>query len=234
MTGLGPGTGPGIEIPVCNYKTRLRGLGPVGRGNGRSIDRAGRPVFCHAEVVWFHRAAAHDWTRPNPRRRVSLVKTGISMPGLLAADDESRGMNMPTSCTHLYIHFVWATWNRAPWITAALEAPIYACATQECQEQKCEVLAIGGTEDHVHVLVRLHPTASVADLAHRMKGSSSHLVTHVLAPEEPFKWQGTYGAFSVSPAHLEEVRAYVQRQKEHHASGEVRTDWERCMVVDRG
>ena len=62
---------------------------------------------------------------------------------------------MPHSYTHLYIHFVWATWDRAPIITPALEAPLYACITRECRDLKCVVIALGGTEDHVHVLARL-------------------------------------------------------------------------------
>jgi REP element-mobilizing transposase RayT len=90
------------------------------------------------------------------------------------------------------------------------------------------VIAIGGKEDHVHALVRLHAAVSAAAVAKAMKGSSSHLVTHVLAPEGEFKWQGTYGAFSVSPDHLGAVRAYIERQKEHHAGSGVRAEWERC------
>jgi len=32
-----------------------------------------------------------------------------------------------------------------------------------------------------------------------------------------FSWQGGYAGFTVSESVLERVRAYVQRQKEHHA-----------------
>jgi len=72
---------------------------------------------------------------------------------------------MPHSYTHLYVHFVWATWNRAPLITPAVEPPLYACIAKECRDLKCDVIAIGGTEDHLHAFVRLHSTVSVAALA---------------------------------------------------------------------
>jgi putative transposase len=135
------------------------------------------------------------------------------------------------SCTHVYVHFVWATWNRGAFLTAELEERIYDCVTKKCVELRCLLLAIGGTEDHVHVLVRMNSLVSVATLAHDMKGSSSHLTTHRLVPDEPFKWQGTYGAFSVGESDVDRVRAYIKMQKEHHARGTLVPNWERCMEI---
>jgi putative transposase len=139
---------------------------------------------------------------------------------------------MPHSHTQLYVHFVWATWNCTPIITPEIEAPRYACIARECQNLKCEVIGVGGTTDHVHALVRLYPTVPVAALAKAMKGASSHLVTHALQPGAAFKWQGTYGAFSVSPNHVKPARAYVERQKEHHANATTHLQWERTADLD--
>jgi REP element-mobilizing transposase RayT len=139
---------------------------------------------------------------------------------------------MPKSCTFVYVHFVWATWDRLPYIAPSLEPSIYACIASKCQELKSELLAIGGTQDHVHVLVRLHSTVAVAELAKGMKGASSHLVTHELTPNQAFKWQGSYGAFSVSPSDVPRIRAYVRNQKKHHASGDVWEEWERCEEIE--
>jgi len=135
---------------------------------------------------------------------------------------------MPTSCTHVYVHFVWAAWDRMPLITAALEPRLFACLAAKCLEMKCELVAINGTEDHVHALVRLHSTVSVAEAVKGMKGTSSHFITHELQPQDGFKWQGTYGAFSVSRQELEPVLAYIEHQKEHHARRSLIGDWERC------
>jgi hypothetical protein len=52
-------------------------------------------------------------------------------------------------------------------------------------------------------------TASVAQVAKQMKGDSSHFVTHALAPELGFKWQGTFGAFSVDPSDIVDVVEYI-------------------------
>jgi putative transposase len=133
------------------------------------------------------------------------------------------------SCTHVYVHYVWATWNRGAFLTEEVEGRIYDCVSKKCAELNCLPLAIGGTEDHVHVLVRLNSMVSVAQLAHDVKGSSSHLTTHRLAPDAPFKWLGTYGAFSVSENEVNRVQAYIKMQKEHHVRVTVVPDWERCM-----
>jgi REP element-mobilizing transposase RayT len=140
-------------------------------------------------------------------------------------------MGWLTHATHVCVHFVWATWNRAAFLTPELEERIYDCVTRKSEETRRLLLAIGGTENHVHVLVRLHSMVSVAQLAHGMKGSSSHLTTHVLAADQPFKWQGTYGAFSVGENDVDRVRTYIKMQKEHHARGNLVPDWERCMEI---
>jgi REP element-mobilizing transposase RayT len=134
--------------------------------------------------------------------------------------------------TQLYVHCVWATWDRLPLLAPQLERPVYAAIVDKCKELKCEAIAIGGMPDHVHLLVRLHASLAVADLLHHVKGASSHLVTHQLAPGEFFKWQGAYGAFTIGKADVPRVRAYIERQKEHHASDKVRPEWEQCVTPE--
>src|ERR1051326_6973411 len=92
--------------------------------------------------------------------------------------------------TELFIHLVWATWDRLPLIRPEFKQGVYACITEDCQKLNCEMVAIGGMEDHIHVLVRFHPAISVSDLVKQLKGNSSHLITHRLPNGEPFKWQG--------------------------------------------
>jgi len=130
--------------------------------------------------------------------------------------------------TQLYLHLVWATWDRLPLITPDIEDSLYAAMAEKCREHKCVPIAIGGIDDHVHVLVRLHTTVSVATLVKEVKGASSHLVTHVLKPQGFFKWQGSYGAFTLARDDVPEVEAYVRGQKEHHRVGHVLDAFETC------
>lgn len=137
---------------------------------------------------------------------------------------------MRTPYTQLYLHLVWATWDRLPLITAGVERRLYDAIAAKCRQLKCVPLAIGGVEDHVHLLVRLYRTVPVSKLVKDVKGSSSHLVTHEIMPEEFFKWQGAYGAFTLRKDEMPRVKAYVENQKERHATGDLIAEWER--VVD--
>ena len=121
--------------------------------------------------------------------------------------------------TEVYLHVVWSTWRRQPFVTPDLQQRIYGALVNECAEVGADVIAMGGMPDHVHVLVRLPTTISIADFVRRLKGASSHLVTHVLRWPEPFKWQGGYGVFSVSKRHVPVVRDYVLNQEQHHRDG---------------
>jgi putative transposase len=121
------------------------------------------------------------------------------------------------SHSRLYVHMVWATWDRAPLITPAIRDRIYPMMQRHAANLGAEVIAIGGIEDHVHVLARFPSTLTIAMLVQRMKGASSYLATQVMG--ELFRWQGSYGAFTVSQRGLDRVRDYVLNQEAHHRDG---------------
>ena len=129
--------------------------------------------------------------------------------------------------TQVYVHCVWATWDRLPLVTEQYEGQIHAAIAEKCRQLRCEPLAVGGIEDHVHVLAQLAVTISIADLIKELKGSSSHLMTHVLQPGVFFRWQGAYGVLSVSTEGIPAVKNYIRKQKEHHASGRLIPEYER-------
>ena len=133
--------------------------------------------------------------------------------------------------TQLYLHAVWATWDRLPLITPDLELRLYGAINDKCRELKAVPLALGGMPDHLHLLVRLPTTISVADLVKDVKGSSSHLVTHEIKPEF-FKWQGAYGAFTLAKTDVPFIIEYIRRQNQHHAEATTWSDWERCEIQD--
>ena len=128
--------------------------------------------------------------------------------------------------TQLYVHLVWATWDRLPLLTLDRKAAVYACVKAECKKLKMEVLAIGGAEDHLHLLASVPATLAIATMVKQIKGSSSHLVTHTLGHLNEFKWQGAYGAFTVSKHLVPAVRSYILGQEEHHRKGTTDRDME--------
>ena len=119
----------------------------------------------------------------------------------------------------LYLHLVWATWDRAPLITPALVRPLYRALASLAEQQGCTLIALNGMPDHVHLLLGLPTTISIADLVQRLKGTSAHFVNEQLHPAPPVRWQGSYGAYTVSRRDVTRLAEYVKRQPEHHAAG---------------
>jgi len=121
----------------------------------------------------------------------------------------------------IYLHLVWGTWDRHPFLTGERVETVYRAIHHECTEMRAEVIAIGGMEDHVHLLVRVPASLSASDLVKQVKGSSSHLVNPQHGRQAEFRWQGGYGAFSVSRQHVDRIRRYVLNQEAHHRAGQI-------------
>ncbi len=134
--------------------------------------------------------------------------------------------------TQLYVHFVWSTWDRLPLITPAVARRLYGAMINKCRDLKCLPIRMGGVADHVHLLVRMHPAIAISTFVKEVKGSSSHLITHDVAPGEFFKWQGAYGAFTLCADDVPTVKAYIANQKNHHQYHTVQVEWEKSEIAD--
>ena len=145
------------------------------------------------------------------------TKVGFVCVAAVSTATQDGDSRMREPYTQLYVHLIWATRDRLPLITRELEPKIFAAVAEKCRELKCVPIALGGIEDHMHLLTRFHTTVAIATLAKEVKGSSSHLVTHAIMPESFFKWQGAYGAFTIRKSEVPTVKAYIENQKEHHA-----------------
>ncbi len=116
----------------------------------------------------------------------------------------------------VYLHLVWTTWDRLPLIGAEHENALFDCLAQTATKHGCEVVAINGMADHVHLLLTLAPTQTVSTLVQQLKGASSHFMNHRFPDSPTFKWRGSYAAFSVSRWDINKVAGYIRRQKDHH------------------
>jgi REP element-mobilizing transposase RayT len=84
----------------------------------------------------------------------------------------------------------------------------------------CERVTVGGVADHVHVVLDLPATVAVANLVQKMQGFSSLFINESDPRDVPFRWQGSYGAFTVDCNRLHSVRRYVLDQARHHAAND--------------
>jgi len=117
---------------------------------------------------------------------------------------------------------VWATHRRAPSLLETVDARLAMLVTDKCGELGCRAVAVGNAADHVHALVMLAPTASVASLAHRLKGATSRILG--LQLERPFGWQEGY--FAESVVDVARVARYVRGQRQRHRGSALAEGWE--------
>jgi putative transposase len=119
-----------------------------------------------------------------------------------------------------YYHLIWATESRQPLITCDREFELYGYIIGKADAIGCIVHAIGGVEDHIHLVTSIPPKMSVAEFVKRIKGSSAYHLNHMpSAYSLAFSWQHGYGVLSLGSKQLDEAKAYVNNQKVHHVSG---------------
>ncbi|MEA5582114.1 IS200/IS605 family transposase [Nodularia harveyana UHCC-0300] len=116
----------------------------------------------------------------------------------------------------LYYHVVWATKKRQPFINSNIEDKFYGYLIGKAHHLGCIIHAIGGIEDHIHLVVSIPPKLSIAEFVKTLKGSSSHYYNHNLGKTQEFAWQEGYGVFSLGSKQLQKAVHYVNNQKIHH------------------
>jgi len=123
---------------------------------------------------------------------------------------------MPQSLSHLVIHVVFSTKNRAPLIAAHVASGLYAYMAGILGGIGCRAIRIGGTVDHVHVLCAQSRTLSPAELIEELKKQSSIWMKQQGDAFRRFYWQRGYAAFSVSESNVPALERYINSQDEHH------------------
>jgi REP element-mobilizing transposase RayT len=120
---------------------------------------------------------------------------------------------MPHTHTSNFVHCVFSTKGRNQSIPIELQENLWAYLIGIARNLKTDMLAVGGTRNHIHLLIGLPATLTLSEAVQKLKANSSRWMgEHVRA----FEWQKGYGAFSVSPSLVETVKAYVRNQPEHH------------------
>jgi REP element-mobilizing transposase RayT len=123
---------------------------------------------------------------------------------------------MANTYSELIYHVIFSTKRREPLISAGLCSDLYAYIGGIVRARKSMLVEIGGMPDHLHLVIRMCPDLSVAELVRLVKADSSKWVNERPDSIGRFGWQEGYGAFSVSSSQLPGVCEYVQRQSEHH------------------
>ncbi len=122
---------------------------------------------------------------------------------------------MPSTHLSLHYHLVFSTKNRLPLISKEWRANLHAYLGGIVKGLNGVPLAIGGIEDHAHLLVGLRATHRLDYVLRDIKADSSGWVHNVVGSKK-FDWQPGYLGVTVSPSQIERVKKYVLNQEKHH------------------
>jgi putative transposase len=112
------------------------------------------------------------------------------------------------------IHVVFSTKERRKMISRDFRQRMWAFVAGICTNHKLFVHAIGGMDDHIHLLIQIPAPLSVAKAVLTIKSNSSRWANE---QGKKFAWQEGYAAFSVSSSSVPAVVRYIQSQESHHA-----------------
>lgn len=123
---------------------------------------------------------------------------------------------MGQSLVKNYVHLVFSTKHRQPFIDANIEDELHAYLGGICKRLECHPIKIGGYTDHVHILCMLSKKIALMKLLEEVKSHSSRWAKTMGPVYHNFYWQDGYGAFSVNPTKVERLINYIANQHEQH------------------
>lgn len=123
---------------------------------------------------------------------------------------------MGQSLVKNYVHLVFSTKHRQPLIFPPFEAELHDYLGGICKHMGCQPLKVGGYTDHIHILCMVSQKVPLMKLVEELKSHSSKWIKTKDDALRHFYWQDGYGAFSVSPRHVDKVIEYISNQHEHH------------------
>ena len=124
---------------------------------------------------------------------------------------------MPQSLSAVYIHLVFSTKSRRPFLRDKnIRDALHSFLGSASKQLDCTPILVGGVEDHVHLLARFGRTISQAEWIKELKRVSHSWLETKGREYADFEWQDGYATFSVSASNLEAVKQYIASQEEHH------------------
>ena len=120
---------------------------------------------------------------------------------------------MPHTYSQNIIHVIFSTKDRRKLISKEVQPRMWAYTAGICKNHQILAHAVGGSDDHIHLLIQIPPSLALAHAVNTIKSNTSRW-----ANEEgvKFAWQQGYAAFSVSASNVAAVDRYIREQEAHH------------------
>ena len=123
---------------------------------------------------------------------------------------------MANSYISAYFHYVFSTKHRQPLIRPEFQKELWAYMGGIARKNNMKTISVGGTNDHIHILLSLPSTVTISKAIQLIKGNSSKWINESFENSKPFAWQKGYGAFSINVSILDATLRYIENQPKHH------------------
>jgi len=123
---------------------------------------------------------------------------------------------MAHSYVSCIVHFVFSTKSRKNSLSRDLRGRLWGYLNGVATNHGFHIIASGGVDNHIHLLVSLGKTVTISDVARVLKSVSSKWIHETFPTHSRFAWQEGYGAFSIGVSGIEQTKAYIADQDSHH------------------
>ena len=112
----------------------------------------------------------------------------------------------------VWLHFVWSTKDRCPYLTDEIRTKVFEHIRQNAKDKGIHIDFINGYLDHVHCLISLGVDQTLKEIMQLIKGESSFWISNNRLTKAKFAWQDEYFVVSVNKSTLPSVRKYIANQ----------------------
>jgi putative transposase len=123
---------------------------------------------------------------------------------------------MGNSYISCYVHYVFSTKNQKKWLKSDIREKLFPYIGGICRENNFKLIKAGGVDDHLHLLVSLPSTITIAKAIQYLKGGSSRWIHETFGNMKDFAWQEGYGAFTIGVSQTDRTIKYITNQEDHH------------------
>ena len=133
------------------------------------------------------------------------------------------------SYVKIYIHTVWATKDRLPYLKNELKPKIMDHIRENAKAKNIHIDHINGHKEHLHALISMDAEQNIATIINLLKGESSYWINKQNLTKNKFGWQDDYFAVSIGESQVEAVRQYIRNQENHHQVKSFQQEYDEFM-----
>ncbi len=140
---------------------------------------------------------------------------------------------MPKTYNMIWVHIVFRTKESRPYLSWEVRNAVCNFIKTEGNKRGLFVDTVNGVKDHLHVLLRIRTTQTVAELVNWIKGASSRWLNLTYNWKDGFEWQEGYGVFSVSENDIQMIRNCIYNQEKHHKNDNCIDQFEKTSLPNQ-